>query len=652
MRTKEHTLAKMKPISLKKVSIHDPFWDPWQKLVKQSIIPYQWDALNDRIPGAEPSRTIENFEIAAGRKQGTHYGMVFQDSDLYKWMETVAFSLQDDRDPHWEKIMDEVIELIQEAQEDDGYLHTYFSVNDPNRKWTDLKEAHELYCAGHLIEAAVAYYQATGKKRIIDIVSKLVDHISVVLGDQPDQKRGYPGHPEIELALMKLYNITEDRKYIDLCQYFIEERGKRNPVHYYDQELEQKGVDEKLDYRNYDYYQAHLPVREQTTAEGHAVRAAYLYSGMVDLANELEDEALLEVCRVLWDNTVNRRMYVTGGIGSSSYEERFTVDYDLPNDRAYTETCASIALIMWAHRMVQIEADHQYTDILERALYNGALSGISLDGKGYFYVNPLEVWPHTANCRHDMETVKTTRQQWFGCACCPPNIARLLASLGEYIYSTNDSGIFVHLYIGGDTSFEMDGQHIRLEQTSAYPWDGKVTFTISTDSATAFSLSPRIPGWCSNAKIVVNGKEEKVSVSKGYACITREWQDGDTVELLFEMPVEVVRAHPDVRNNAGKVVLQRGPVIYCLEENDNGSNLQDIQVKTDQPFTVQYEPDLLNGVHVIIGSAVQTVRKSVENELYTTKRYPVTDRSITAIPYYAWSNRGENEMTVWIREFQ
>ncbi|UOQ46965.1 glycoside hydrolase family 127 protein [Gracilibacillus caseinilyticus] len=651
MRTKEQTLSKMKPIPLKDVSIHDPFWGPWQQLVKNSIIPYQWDALNDRIPGAEPSRTIGNFEMAADRKQGTHYGMVFQDSDLYKWMETVAFSLQIDRDPHWENIMDDVIELIKEAQEDDGYLHTYFSVNEPDKKWTDLKEAHELYCAGHLIEAAVAYYNATGKKQIIEIVSKLVDHISAVLGNRPNQKNGYPGHPEIELALMKLYNTTKDQKYLDLCQYFIEERGQRNPVHYYNQELEQKGVVKKLDDRNYDYYQAHLPVREQTTAEGHAVRATYLYSGMVDLANELEDEELLEVCRVLWDNTVNKRMYVTGGIGSSSHEERFTVDYDLPNDRAYTETCASIALIMWAHRMVQIEADHQYTDILERALYNGALSGISLDGKGYFYVNPLEVWPHTANCRHDMQTVKTTRQQWFGCACCPPNIARLLASLGEYIYSTNDKGIFVHLYIGGHTSFEMDGQRVNLEQTSEYPWDGRVTFTISTEKPTTFTLSPRIPGWCRNAKIVVNGKEETVPVNKGYASITREWEDGDSVELLFEMPVEVVRAHPDVRNNAGKVVLQRGPVIYCLEENDNGSNLQDIQLKTDEPFTVQYEPELLEGVNVIIGNAVQTVRKSVENNLYSTQRYPVTDRSITAIPYYAWSNRGENEMTVWIREF-
>ncbi len=366
--------------------------------------------------------------------------MVFQDSDLYKWMETVAYSLNLEKDSKWEKIMDEVVELIEDAQEDDGYLNTYFSANHPDKKWTNLKDDHELYCIGHLIEAAVAYYEATGKNRIIKIVNKAIDHISEVIGEGEGKLAGYPGHPEIELALMKLYKITGKEAYVELCRFFIEERGKENPTHFFDEECKSRGVEPN---NEYSYYQAHLPIREQATAEGHAVRATYLYSGMVDLASILKDEELLEVCRTLWENTVTKRMYVTGGIGSSSFEERFTVDYDLPNDRAYTETCAAIALIMWAHRMVQIEADSKYTDILELALYNGALSGISLDGKSYFYVNPLEVWPHTANCRHDMETVKPTRQPWFGCACCPPNIARLLASLGQYIYSTNKSELYV-----------------------------------------------------------------------------------------------------------------------------------------------------------------------------------------------------------------
>ncbi|SER90789.1 hypothetical protein SAMN04487944_112103 [Gracilibacillus ureilyticus] len=645
-------LAKMDPVSHKNVKINDSFWNPWKGLVKESIIPYQWDALNDRIPGADPSHTIENFEIAAGRKEGKHYGMVFQDSDLYKWMETVAYSLSIEKDEKWEKILDEVIELIQEAQEEDGYLNTYFSVNRPDKKWTNLKDDHELYCAGHLIEAAVAYYEATGKMAIMEVVSKLVDHIRTVLGDGEGQKRGYPGHPEIELALMKLYKITKEQKYIDLCQFFIEERGKRNPVHYYDRELEERSGPDNPSGRTYDYYQAHLPVREQATAEGHAVRATYLYSGMIDLANELNDHEMLEVCRTLWENTVNKRMYITAGIGSSAYEERFTVDYDLPNDRAYTETCAAIALIMWSHRMVQIEADHQYTDVLERALYNGALSGISLDGKGYFYVNPLEVWPHTANCRHDMGTVKSTRQQWFGCACCPPNIARLLASLGQYIYSANNSEIYVHLFIGSKTSFVIDNQEININQTSHYPWLGDVKFELSLDKPTEFSVAIRIPGWCNKVKFQVNGQEMEAPVVKGYAKLEKEWKNGDVVEVLFDMPVEVVRSHPEVRVNAGKVALQRGPLVYCMEEADNGANLQDIRIFTNQIFQAAFEPDLLKGVTTIKAKALATDKTKVKNQLYTTEVVPVVEKEVKAIPYYAWSNRGENEMTVWIREVE
>lgn len=650
MKTVKQNLAKMEPIKLKDVTINDTFWNPWERLVKESIIPYQWDALNDQIPNAEASHTIKNFEIAAGRREGKHYGMVFQDSDLYKWMETVAFSLQIERDDEWEKIMDEVVSLIGEAQEKDGYLNTYFSVNHPDKKWTNLKNDHELYCAGHLIEAAAAYYDATGKTQIIDVVSKLVDHIASVLGNQTGQKPGYPGHPEIELALMKLYKITKDRKYIDLCQFFIEERGRRNPIHYYDKELEERGGAKPSDDRDYDYYQAHLPVREQKTAEGHSVRATYLYSGMVDLANELNDYDLLEVCRELWENTVNRRMYVTGGIGSSAHEERFTVDYDLPNDRAYTETCAAIALIMWAHRMVQVEADHRYSDVLEKALYNGALSGISLDGKEYFYVNPLEVWPHTANYRHDMKSVKATRQKWFGCACCPPNIARLLASLGQYIYSANESEVYIHLFIGGKTSFTIGEQKVSLTQISDYPWKGHTKFTLGLEKPTKFTVSPRIPGWCKSVQILVNGVEKNVPVERGYAKIEQEWENNDTIELIFDMPVEMVRSHPEVRINAGKVALQRGPLVYCLEEKDNGSNLQDIRLITDQAFDVEHKNDLLNGVTVIKGKAVQTDSTAIGDQLYTTKVYPQVEKEITAVPYYAWSNRGENEMAVWVRE--
>ncbi|WP_077623295.1 glycoside hydrolase family 127 protein [Sediminibacillus massiliensis] len=650
MQTVRKTALKMQPVGLKDVKIDDPFWNPWQKLVKEAIIPYQWDALNDRIEGAEPSSTIKNFEIAAGKSEGKHYGMVFQDSDLYKWMETVAFSLSTEQDETWEQTVDEVIDLLENAQEEDGYLNTYFSVNHPDKKWTNLKNDHELYCAGHLIEAATAYYEATGKDKVIQLVSRLVDHIISVLGSEEGKKPGYPGHPEIELALMKLYRLTEDEKYINLCKFFIEERGRRNPEHYYDIELAERGGPNRSDERTYEYYQAHEPVREQKTAEGHSVRATYLYSGMADLAAELNDEELLEACRTLWENTVNKRMYVTGGIGSSAHEERFTVDYDLPNDRAYTETCAAIALIMWAHRMVQIDADRKYTDIMERALYNGALSGISLDGKGYFYVNPLEVWPHTANCRHDMKTVKPTRQQWFGCACCPPNIARLLASLGQYIYSSNESEIYVHLYVGGETEVDVNGQSVRLKQETNYPWEGNINFTVSSDAPTDYTVALRIPAWCRNAAITVNGQAVDYSEVNGYAKIQREWQDGDQINLTLEMPVEIIRSHPQVRENAGKVALQRGPVVYCLEQADNGENLQDITLSENAGFSSKFEAELLNGVTVITGKGSQTDASKVEDELYTTRSFDRVAKEIKAIPYYAWSNRGEGEMTVWVRE--
>ncbi|WP_236838861.1 glycoside hydrolase family 127 protein [Caldalkalibacillus salinus] len=642
----------MRPVNLKYVKVTDAFWSPWQALVKDTIISYQWDALNDRIPGAAPSHTIDNFEIAAGKKEGQHYGMVFQDSDLYKWMETVSYVLAANRDEKWEKVMDEVIELLEQAQEEDGYLNTYFTVSHPEEKWTNLKDDHELYCAGHLIEAAVAYYEATGKEKIIRIVGQLVDHIMTVLGPEPGKKRGYPGHPEIELALIKLYRVTKEEKYLQLCQFFIDERGKQSP-HYYDVEIEQRGDDQvQRGVHNYDYFQAHLPMREQTTAEGHSVRAVYLYSGIVDLAVELSDDELLQVSRTLWENTVNKRMYITGGIGSSAYQERFTVDYDLPNDRAYTETCAAIALIFWAQRMIQVDGHARYADIMERALYNGALSGISLDGKRYFYVNPLEVWPHTANHRHDMHTVKTTRQPWFGCACCPPNIARLLASLGEYIYSANDTEAYVHLFIGSETQFDFNNQTVCLKQRTDYPWEGKANFTVSAAQPVDFTLNIRQPEWCQQATVQLNGQTLSYTTNKGYIKLQRTWHPGDQLTLEMEMPINIVHAHPEVRENAGKVALQRGPIVYCLEEADNGRNLHDIHLAQDASVQSTFEPSLLNGVTVLTGKAYRTDSTHVPDQLYTTQVYPKIPFEFKAIPYYTWANRGEGEMLVWLRSDQ
>jgi DUF1680 family protein len=504
------------------------------------------------------------------------------------------------------------------------------------------------------MEAAVSYYEATGKRKLLEIMSRYADYIETVFGEEPGKKRGYDGHPEVELALVKLAKATGNKKYLDLSKFFVDERGQQ--PHFFDleakeREVGQAGVNKKN--RLYDYFQAHLPVREQKTAEGHSVRAVYLYSAMVDLAGDYNDPELMDVCKELWNDTVRKKMYVTGGIGSSAYEERFTVPFDLPNDRAYTETCAAIGLMFWAQRMLQVEKDREYADVMELALYNGVLSGISLDGKSYFYVNPLEVWPETANFRNDMRSVKMTRQPWFGCACCPPNIARLIASLGHYIYSKHqeDLELYVHLYIGSKLELDIDGKPVQLTQQTNYPWDGQVELELSLAQPTEFTVALRIPGWCKQAKIFINGEETNVAnLEKGYAKLSRTWISGDRIELSMEMPVEIVRSHPNVRGNAGKVALQRGPVVFCLEEVDNGTNLQDIALLNDTAFDVHFDDQLLGGVTVITGTGTRSdVNAYEQDELYTTHEYRRVSAPIKAIPYFAWSNRTPGEMTVWIK---
>ncbi|MDF2958602.1 MAG: hypothetical protein K0S39_337 [Paenibacillus sp.] len=656
--TEVKVVKQMEALSLKDVDIQDSFWTSRQKLVKETVIPYQWDALNDAIPGAEPSHTIENFRIAAGDAEGAYYGKVFQDSDLAKWLETVGFSLSLQRDEHLERIADETIDLIGRAQRPDGYVNTYFTVEKPGQRWTNLRDDHELYCAGHMIEAAVAYYEATGKTKLLDIMCRYADYIGSVFGAEQGKIRGYDGHPEIELALVKLYRATKERKYLELSKFFVDERGQS--PHFFDAELAERHKRSEPGRatvkREYDYFQAHRPVREQHTAEGHAVRAVYLYSSMADLAVEYNDEKLLEACKELWKNVTRKRMYVTGGIGSSSYEERFTVDYDLPNDRAYTETCASIGLMFWAHRMLEIEADREYADVMEHVLYNGLLSGISLDGKSYFYVNPLEVWPSAANHRNDMRSVKVTRQPWFGCACCPPNISRLMASLGQYIYSQNHQyrELYVHLYVGSKTNVQVGDQQVELLQQTDYPWSGKVNISLSMKHADEFTLALRLPGWCKEAKIVINGVETDVTncTAKGYVKIRRQWQDKDQIELAFVMPVEIVRSNPKLRENAGKIALQRGPVLFCLEEVDNGTNLCDLVLPANSKLAVSFDEQLLGGVPVISGYAWRTDEDFNDNDsLYSTSECKKVPVPIKAIPYFAWSNRGPGEMAVWIREY-
>ncbi|AFH61626.1 glycoside hydrolase family 127 protein [Paenibacillus caseinilyticus] len=658
MSTIENRLGKtLTPVPLRQVTIQDRFWSARERNVIDTVIPYQWDALNDAIPGAEPSHTIENFRLAAGEAAGDYYGMVFQDSDLGKWLETVGFALSKERSPELEKIADDVIDLLERAQGPDGYLNTYYTVKEPGARWTNLRDNHELYCAGHLMEAAVAYYDATGKRKLLDIMCRYADYIGEVFGREPGQKRGYDGHPEVELALVKLYQASGNRAYLELSRYFVEERGQL--PHFFDTEDQERAAAQgdggaaRKRKRGYDYFQAHLPVRDQKTAEGHSVRAVYLYSAMADLAMQYRDAGLREACRELWNDVVERKMYVTGGIGSSAYEERFTVPYDLPNDRAYTETCAAIGLMFWAQRMLQMEQDRRYADVMELALYNGVLSGISLDGKSYFYVNPLEVWPDTANFRDDMRTVKGTRQPWFGCACCPPNIARLIASLGQYIYSVNEEQreLHVHLYAGSRAEVVLGGQPVTLTQTTEYPWNGQAALEIGLAQPAEFTVCVRIPGWCRKAAVTVNGAgTDTGQLEKGYVRITRTWSDGDRIELSFDMPVEIVRAHPNVRAAAGRIALQRGPVVYCLEEADNGPNLQDIVVERDAEFEAEFDAGLLGGVTVLRGMGTRSVvPPEGAGVLYTTQEYDRTAVPLQAVPYFAWSNRTPGEMTVWIR---
>ncbi|MGE5607128.1 MAG: glycoside hydrolase family 127 protein [Bacteroidota bacterium] len=636
--------SKSTPLSFKEVKINDRFWAGRIELMAKKVIPYQWDALNDNIPGAEPSHAVENFRIAAGESAGEFHGMVFQDSDVAKWIEAASYSLVSYPNPELERIIDEVVDLIGKAQQPDGYLNTYYTVAKPDQRWKDFSGGHELYCAGHLMEAAVAYYQATGKAKFLKIMCRYADYIDSLMGPEEHKMKVYCGHEEIELALIKLYRVTCNERYLRLSQYFINERG-RQPCF-----LTQEPTfnDSKSKWFGLDYHQAHAPVREQTKADGHSVRAMYLYTGMADLAIETVDESLYQALRKLWDNVTNYRMYITGGLGSQGHAERFTFDYDLPNDTAYAETCATIGLIFWAQRMLLLHPEGRYADVMERALYNGALSGISLDGRKYFYVNPLEVFPEAVRGRYDLQHVKPERQQWFGCACCPPKIARLITSLGQYIYSQNDEAIYTHLYIGSEAHFVIRDTGILLSQNTNYPWEGKVQFFVEPDGQTEFTIAFRVPGWCRNYQILLNGESARdVLIDKGYAKMRRLWRKGDRIELYFEMPIELIQAHPKVRQDSGKVAIQRGPLIYCLEEIDNGNNLWDISLTKHGKLSAEFSEEL-GGVAVIIGEALRTKNGRWGDILY----HPVDEETrsvpIKAVPYYLWGNRKPGEMIVWV----
>ena len=643
----------LQPVPLKKVRLNDQFWSRFEQLVREVVIPYQYDALHDLVPDAEPSYAIRNFRIAAGREQGEYGGMVFQDSDLAKWLEAVGYSLSTHPDPELERAADEVIDLIAEAQQADGYLHTYFIIKEPNKRWTNLTECHELYCAGHMIEAAVAYYEATGKRKILEVMCRFADYIGEVFGPEEGQLRGYDGHQEIELALVKLYRATGQEKYMELSRYFLEERGQQ--PNFMEREYEQlghisfwNGNKFKLDLK---YHQAHVPIREQLEAVGHSVRAVYMYTAMASIAKHTGDASLYEACVRLWNNTVHKQMYITGGIGSNHEREAFSCNYELPNDTVYAETCASIGLVFFAHSMLQIEAKGEYADVLERALYNTIIAGMSQDGKHYFYVNPLEVWPQACEHNPGKHHVKPVRQKWYGCACCPPNVARLLASLGQYIYTASNDTVYTHLYIGGEADVSVNGSNIRIMQQTEYPKNGLIKLQVSLQQDMSFTLALRIPGWCSKASLTVNGEQQVVEDLKqdGYACITRTWRNGDQIELILDMAIQKMYAHPQVRANAGKLAIQRGPFVYALEEIDNGAPINSLSIAENAELTERYDPELLGGCVVIEGQAFRDDAAAWGEELYKPRPKVVETVHFKAIPYYLWGNRGQGDMAVWLR---
>ncbi|MCD6303135.1 MAG: glycoside hydrolase family 127 protein, partial [Anaerolineae bacterium] len=574
------------------------FWGERQEINRRETLPIEYQQLADTGRIAALDLTWK-----PGEPNPPH---IFWESDIAKWIEAVGYSLAGHPDAGLERQADDVIDRIAKAQQPDGYLNIHFTVVEPEKRWTNLRDWHELYCAGHLMEAAVAYYEGTGKDQLLRVMQRYADHIDEVFGREPGQKRGYPGHEEIELGLVKLYRATGKERYLELARYFVDERGAE--PHYFDIEARERGDDKGPWYgRNHNYNQSHLPLRDQRTAEGHAVRAMYLYAGATDIAMETGDqEALWTALDALWRNVTERRMYVTGGIGSAHHGERFTFDYHLPNDTAYAETCAAIGLVFWAHRMLQARADGAYADVMERALYNGVLSGVSLDGRQFFYVNPLEVTPETIHGSHTMPSTKVERQSWFGCACCPPNLARLMASLGGYVYSQRDDEVWVHLYTSGSVMGLLDGQ-MALRQETRYPWDEEIALRVACNEATPFTLALRIPGWCRGARLAVNGKPVPVAdlLDHGYAKLQRTWHDGDQVALTLPMPVERVYAHPAVWENAGRVALQRGPLVYCLEEVDNGGNLASIVLPRDVPLEARWSPDVAGGVMTVHAQALR-----------------------------------------------
>jgi hypothetical protein len=618
---------KLENINFSKVTVDDAFWKPRMEKVAEITIPVCMDQTEIKTP------RIRNFEITAGLRKGDFEGIFYDDSDVFKALEAIAYSLKVKNNPEIEKRADGWIDKIAAAQQPNGYLNTFYTLKEPDKKWTDMS-MHEDYNGGHLIEAGVAYFNATGKRKLLDVAIKFADHFDSLFG--PDKRHWVTGHQELELALVKLYKTTGNKKYLNLADWLLSERGHKHAVGY-----------TWTDWRDTAYAQDVLPVKQQTQITGHAVRAMYLYTGAADVAAMTGDGEYFKAMKTVWEDVVHRNMYVTGGIGSSGSNEGFSVDYDLPNEKAYCETCASVGMVFWNQRMNALSGNAQYIDVLEKVLYNSALDGLSFEGDRFFYGNPL-----ASNGQH-------FRKEWFGTACCPSNIARLVASLGDYIYGVSEKDIYVNLFIGSSTSLTIQDTKVELRQITAYPWNGKVSLEVKPSKKSSFTLRIRIPGWLKGQAvpgdlyqfkeikqvqlpILLNGVSVPYTEESGYALIEREWKMGDIITFELPMDIKRVTARPELKAANNRVALQRGPLIYCVEGTDNEGKAWNFILPDNEAIKANFDEKMLGGLMKLQFSA-PTVKISADGLDVSTSK-----QNITAIPYFSWCNRGQTPMQVWL----
>ncbi|PNR97926.1 glycoside hydrolase family 127 protein [Petrotoga olearia] len=609
---------KLTPCSISSVKIKG-FINDYLETMLNVTIPSQYELL-------ESTGRIDNFRITSGKKEGSFKGLVFNDSDVYKWLEAASYAWLFTNDDDLKEKIDNTIKEVKSAQEDDGYLNTYFMFERKKERWTDLATKHELYCVGHLIQAAIAHKRVTSEDTLFEVAVKFADLIVDTFG--LDKKRGAPGHPEIEMALVELYRETKNQKYLNLAKYFLEERGN--------------GYASTYRFFNPEYYIDHKPFKELEEMTGHAVRMLYLCTGATDIYLETGDKEIFSTLEKLWDNLVTKKMYITGGAGSRYEGESFGEDYELPNRRAYTETCAAIASYMWNYRMFLATGDAKYADLMELVLYNGLLSGISIDGKNYFYVNPLE------------DRGEKRRQPWYECACCPPNIARTLTSFPGYIYATSDEGIYINFYENSQANINYKGKEVKITQETDYPWNGKIKIILSTEIIEPFTLFLRIPSWANVADVTVDGEKLNKHLEKGFLKIFKPWNVTHEIILNLPMDIKFVESHPFVRENLDKVALKRGPMVYCIEKADNKEG--DVwNYRIDLNEKIEPENYQINSKRVIKLKAKGYAEdlRNWEGRLYSrARRIKVGKKKIDVnlIPYFAWANREEGSMVVWIRK--